>query len=311
MMKLIDNEKLKYDSGKGDFTERSQFEAFNELRIYTGMINAYNQKALGKKTIVFCPNIEMSEIVAKQFESVLDNVFCLTSKNTKEERKQILSDYHASSDGIMVNCGILTTGYDHPQIECVILFRATTSLPLFFQMVGRGSRPSKGKDLLTVIDLGENCERIGLWSDSKDWTDLFWNPPKKGIPQPAPTKECPKCQSLLPVQVMQCRYCGNQFKSKERELAEGVLIEVKSAVNKKMYDLTVDEMIKLVKSKVLSEHYVARVLRSKRGGYYDLIEYSQKMNKSQGFITYNMSAPKGAKNTVITAEFIQEKLSNV
>jgi superfamily II DNA/RNA helicase len=311
-MKLVDTSKLVKDSVKGDFTEKSQFDAFNDKKIFDGLIESYKQKAIGKKTIVFCPNIEMTHIVAKQLEVVNPNTYYVTSKSVSHgDRANTLAEYHASSDGIMVNCGILTTGYDHPAIECVILFRATDSIPLFFQMIGRASRPYQGKSTMTVIDMGENVERIGFWSDSKDWTDIFWNPPKKGNPKPPPMKNCPKCDAMMHVRVMECNYCGHTFKSKKRELFEGVLVEVKSAVNKKLHDLSVNELIKLEKSKIFSPEYVARILRSRHNGYYDLVTYAQMTNKKQGFITLQMKLPKGVRNIEITPEYIQEKISNV
>jgi len=311
-MKLVDTSKLVKDSVKGDFTEKSQFDAFNDKKIFDGLIESYKQKAIGKKTIVFCPNIEMTHIVAKQLEVVNPNTYYVTSKSVSHgDRANTLAEYHASSDGIMVNCGILTTGYDHPAIECVILFRATDSIPLYFQMIGRGSRPYPSKTSMTVIDMGENVERIGFWSDSKDWTDIFWNPPKKGNPKPPPMKNCPKCDGMMHVRVMQCNYCGHVFKSKERELYEGVLVEVKSTVNKKLYDLTVQELIKLEEQGVFSSEYVARILRSRHNGYYDLVSYAHMTNKKQGFITLQMKLPKGVRNIEITAEYIQEKIKNV
>src|SRR5690606_6168374 len=71
---------------------------------------------------------------------------------------------------------ILTTGFDEPTVQSVILNRATRSLTLYFQMIGRGSRPLPNKKTFTVIDLGNNIARFGAWDEKMDWYDIFRSP---------------------------------------------------------------------------------------------------------------------------------------
>jgi type I site-specific restriction endonuclease len=61
-------------------------------------------------------------------------------------------------------------------VESIILNRATKSLTLYFQMIGRGSRVIPGKKEFTVIDLGNNLSRFGLWEESIDWDYIFRHP---------------------------------------------------------------------------------------------------------------------------------------
>jgi type I site-specific restriction endonuclease len=51
-------------------------------------------------------------------------------------------------DAIVTSVGILTTGFDEPTVECIILNRATRSLTLYHQMIGRGSRRLPTKIIL-------------------------------------------------------------------------------------------------------------------------------------------------------------------
>lgn len=313
-MQLVDTSKLVRDSSKGDFTEKSQFEAFNSKIIFDGLIEAYLDKAIGKKTIVFCPNIAMSEIIANQLEKVNPNTFCLTSKNTKQERQQILQDYHESTDGIMVNCGILTTGYDHPPIEVCILFRATDSIPLFFQMVGRCSRPAPGKDRMIVIDMGENVQRIGLWSKSKNWSELFWKPPSKGNPSASPVKECPKCESILGLRVMLCPYCGNVFETAEREFVKGVLVEIKGIIDKKISQCNIDELIGLVRSGMYQKAFICRVIRSGPSPEIRLAEYYDKEineGKRKYWVRKQMSMEMGYPDFTLSEKHIEKRAKKV
>jgi type I site-specific restriction endonuclease len=79
-------------------------------------------------------------------------------------------------DAILTSVGILTTGFDEPSIESIIINRATKSLALYFQMIGRGSRVVNEKKEFLVVDLGNNVARFGNWTDEVDWQFIFKNP---------------------------------------------------------------------------------------------------------------------------------------
>jgi len=95
---------------------------------------------------------------------------------TLEERQEILLWFKKTPDAILTSVSILTTGFDEPTVETVILNRATRSLTLYFQMIGRGSRVLKNKKKFNVIDLGNNTLRFGAWNDPIDWNDIFYFP---------------------------------------------------------------------------------------------------------------------------------------
>jgi len=76
----------------------------------------------------------------------------------------------------LTSVSILTTGFDEPSVENIILNRATKSLTLYYQMIGRGSRRLKNKEEFNVIDLGNNAARFGLWDEPVDWELIFKNP---------------------------------------------------------------------------------------------------------------------------------------
>ncbi|PZQ86791.1 MAG: hypothetical protein DI548_06595 [Flavobacterium johnsoniae] len=114
--------------------------------------------------------LEIVDFFAKYMNSNLSKV------SDNEERKEILSWFKHTPDAILTSVGILTTGFDEPTVETIILNRATKSLTLYFQMIGRGSRKLPNKDSFTVIDLGNNAARFGLWSDPVDWQHIFKSP---------------------------------------------------------------------------------------------------------------------------------------
>ena len=81
--------------------------------------------------------------------------------------------FKVTKGAVLTSVGILTTGFDEPTVETIILNRATRSLTLYHQMIGRGSRKLEDKSQFQVIDLGNNVRRFGYWQDYIDWQDAF------------------------------------------------------------------------------------------------------------------------------------------
>lgn len=296
-MRVIDKKKLKKNNS-GDYSESSQYEAFSERHVFKRLLENYKNKALGRKTIIFCPNIQMTEDVANQLKSAgYDDVFSLHSKSL-ENREDVLNKFHESDAGVMVNCGILTTGYDHPPIEVCIIYRATTSLPLWLQMVGRCSRISEGKTQMTVIDMGGNIDTLGMWSAPRNWSDYFWNPPKAGNPEPPPQKECPECGCMIGISVMECPSCGYEFETQPKETKDGILVEVKPIIGKKVSSLTLYELIQLERAKMIKSKFVWRVIRSTSEQW--LQEYAKLTGKKRGWIYYQSKEGIGYTDYTIT-----------
>jgi DNA repair protein RadD len=61
----------------------------------------------------------------------------------------------------LCNVNVLTTGFDAPNFDCVVLLRPTMSPGLYYQMVGRGFRLYPGKQNGLVLDFGGNLLRHG------------------------------------------------------------------------------------------------------------------------------------------------------
>lgn len=140
------------------------------------LLHAYTEKSLGKKTLIFNNGINTSLYVYETFREAGYGIRHLDNTSSAEERKDILHWFKHTPDAILTSVGILTTGFDEPTVETIILNRATKSLTLYFQMIGRGSRKLAHKDEFTVIDLGNNAARFGLWSEPVNWQHIFKSP---------------------------------------------------------------------------------------------------------------------------------------
>ena len=126
--------------------------------------------------MIFNNGINTSKEVYYTFKRAGYNVRHLDNTCNKQERKDILKWFKNTPDGILTSVSILTTGFDEPTVESVILNRATRSLTLYFQMIGRGSRILENKNKFLVLDLGNNVVRFGPWNQTVDWHHIFKYP---------------------------------------------------------------------------------------------------------------------------------------
>ena len=163
----------------GDFTVSSSEKLYGGFDMQEKLIAAYNERAKGTKTLIFNPGIRVSWMVHDTFkEQGIDNIKHLDSTFSDQERKNILEWFRTTDGAILSSVGILTTGFDEPSVETIVLNRATRSLTLYHQMIGRGSRVTPKKSEFAIIDLGNNNHRFGLWEEFIDWYDVFKNPDK-------------------------------------------------------------------------------------------------------------------------------------
>ena len=157
----------------GDYTVKSSEELFTNTLMQGKLLSAYQELSLGKKTLIFNNGINTSKYVHALFTNAGYNIRHLDNTLNKSERRGVLEWFKETPDAILTSVSILTTGFDEPTVDSIILNRATKSLTLYFQMIGRGSRVLPNKDEFTVIDLGNNVARFGMWNDPVDWDKAF------------------------------------------------------------------------------------------------------------------------------------------
>ena len=160
----------------GDYTVKSSDELYGNQSMLGKLLTAYEEIAKGSKTLIFNNGINTSFYVYETFKKAGYHIRHLDNRNTASERKEILEWFAQTPNAILTSVSILTTGFDEPTVESIILNRATRSLTLYFQMIGRGSRILPNKKEFNVIDLGNNVARFGSWDEPLDWQEIFHFP---------------------------------------------------------------------------------------------------------------------------------------
>lgn len=263
----IDLKGVKKKAGEYDSSELGKI--YNERKIYDGVIENYNRICPGSKALLFAPNIESSKKVCSELLAAGIPAMHLDGEMNKSEREFILSRFNDLKHIILCNCGVLTTGFDQPDIETIILYRATTSLPLFLQMVGRGSRITPSKSKFTILDFGNNIKTHNFWESPREWS-LKKKEKSKGVP---PIKTCPECGAMVPVSTVICgtelppftgNFCQYEWKRSPEEIEKNEFAELKllSPQDRMNIALSSDlkKRAKMAKEKLISPMWVLHTL---------------------------------------------------
>ncbi|MEO1945263.1 MAG: helicase-related protein, partial [Candidatus Thioglobus sp.] len=139
----------------------SVLKKLGEDSIRTNLIVAQSVKLsvdLNFPTIIFAPSKDSAITIAILIKLRGVDAAAVTGDTPKYQRRQSISDFKAGKLPIIVNFGVLTTGFDAPNIKAVIIARPTTSVVLYSQMVGRGLRGKLmgGTDECYLIDVKDN-----------------------------------------------------------------------------------------------------------------------------------------------------------
>lgn len=160
----------------GEFTVGSHEMLYTQAIMQSKLIDTYEEIAKGTKTLIFNAGILTSIAVYETFKKKGLPIRHLDSTFSDKDRAETLEWFRNTKNGILTSVSILTTGFDEPEVETIMLNRATKSLTLYHQMIGRGSRVLPNKKQFKIIDLGNNSRRFNLWQYPIDWKHVFVAP---------------------------------------------------------------------------------------------------------------------------------------
>lgn len=228
----------------GEFNNKQVDEIVLDLNKVEQIVDNWEQVARGKKTIVFANSIKHAEMIFNEFlRRGYDDLGIVHSKieNLALKRQGMLSKQ------IIINCCMLTKGFDKPDIECVLLARPLNCLATYLQCVGRGLRVTPNKKECLILDCANCISRHGQPDDYR----FYKFAPKKE--NESEWKQCPNCGAIEPVNNQICTVCGYDFRPIEE-------YKGKSKISKKEIERLV--LLKSMQEELLNE---LRKLVSERG----------------------------------------------
>ena len=218
------------DYASGDYNQKQLRERFAKSERYSGIIENYQRICPNRKAIVFTTGGEHCIELTKQFNASGIKAKYLLSESHPEtdglysgNRADVINELRSGDVTVLLSVEMLSTGFDAPEIECVILDYSTKSYTKYQQSVARGDRPYYGQKFFYVLDFGDNVKTYGKFE--ADPIISLWH--KTGVNGVAPTKMCPEdrtdpngrvgCGRLIPVSIMKCPYCEFEWQT-EKEI---------------------------------------------------------------------------------------------
>jgi len=189
----------------GDYIKSDLAIAVDRQHINDAAVKAYIKYARGKRAIAFAVSVVESQKAAQCFKAAGIPAEHVDAETNVAERDAIIARFASGETLILSNVELFGEGFDLPAVEVVLQLRATQSVALHLQQIGRALRRSPGKTRATVIDVVGNWKRHGRAGEYRDWT-LDARPIAKGIVR-TDLWRCTACTAINAVELA-CECCG-------------------------------------------------------------------------------------------------------
>jgi len=132
---------------------------------------------LGHRVLVFCCNVEHSKLLAVRLAAERVNALSVDCTLRRKDRKNAIDSFKKGKVKVLTNFGILTTGYDDPTLETILITRPTQSIVLYSQMLGRGLRGKAmgGSNECRIIDISDSAASYGGADNIYDYFTSHWS----------------------------------------------------------------------------------------------------------------------------------------
>lgn len=130
----------------------------------TGIINHIMALPEEWKVLVFMPSVLSAQVLATILKSKGVQAGSVSGRSSRGERAKVISDFKQGSLQVLVNCELLTQGFDAPQVRALYVARPTLSESQYVQMVGRGLRGPKnrGSERCLVVNLEDTIANVDV-----------------------------------------------------------------------------------------------------------------------------------------------------
>ena len=194
----------------GEFIESELAIAASDPELVRATVEEICELGADRKAwLIFGSGIKHAKMLADGISDHGYSAEVVTGEDAMKDRAAKIDRFRRGETRALVNCNVLTTGFDVPSVDLVALVRATESTGLYVQIVGRGTRLADGKENCLVLDYGGNVARHGFIDAVK--------PKRNGGTGDgdAPVKQCPECEMYCHTAVMVCPECGYDFPPRE------------------------------------------------------------------------------------------------
>lgn len=122
--------------------------------------DSYRRLCAGRRAIVFAVGVAHAQNLAVAMLAMDIRARAIWADDPN--REDTIAAYRRGELDAVVNCGILTEGFDDPETSALLMARPTTSRGLYVQMAGRGLRPAPDKADCVIVDFLDAGKRHSL-----------------------------------------------------------------------------------------------------------------------------------------------------
>lgn len=138
---------------RGDIDQEAVGVLLRDMHVPDLIATTYVEHARRRPGLVFAPTVAIAADMAAAFQLAGIPAAAVSGKTPAKERRRLLADFNEGRLQVVVNCGVLTEGFDSPRVSCVVIARPTRSKGLYVQMIGRGTRLHPSKADCLVLDI--------------------------------------------------------------------------------------------------------------------------------------------------------------
>jgi DNA repair protein RadD len=187
----------------GDFVAIQLAARMDKAKLIADIVTEWLAKGERRKTVCFASSVGHSLHVRDEFVNAGVRAEHIDGGTPKDERDATLARLASGEIDLVTNYGVLTEGWNMPDVGCCILARPTKQMGLYRQMVGRVLRPAPGKKDAIILDHSGAVFQHGLPEDPVVWTL------DKDKPSRNPTHEARKSKAFEGATFVDCVKCGS------------------------------------------------------------------------------------------------------
>jgi DNA repair protein RadD len=229
----IDTDKVSLRGG--EFVESEMQAAFGRWEVVGIACQELYDKTKDRHSIlIFASGVSHAEDIAKILtECTGERVGVVTGETLDMERATLLSDFKSQQLRWLVNCDVLTTGFNAKCVDAIAVLRATMSPGLFCQMVGRGLRLHESKTNCLLLDFGGNIARHGSIDDDNFGRSQGGSGRAATAAENGRGKKCPSCELDVSARSVVCPECNFLF-PREKEVKHDGTADTESQLTGQM-----------------------------------------------------------------------------
>ena len=130
----------------------------------------------GGPSLVFACSVDHSRFLSSKLAILGFRTSAIDCHMRRAQRMRVIQSFRRGEIDALFNFGVLSTGFDAPNVRTVVIARPTSSIVLYSQMIGRGMRGVLvgGEQVCKLIDIRDNFENFGEVGEVYEYFSQFW-----------------------------------------------------------------------------------------------------------------------------------------